>query len=369
MKFFHLADLHLGIRVCEFSLLEDQGYLLREVLAAAEEESPDAVLLAGDIYDSPTPPAEAVRLFDAFVSGLSSLGCKVLILPGNHDSADRLSFGAALMEKSGVYIAGGFRAPLTPVRLSDDCGEVEIFMLPFVRPADVRRVYPDRTIGNYTDAVRTALSDLPATTGARRVLLSHQFVTDGACELVSVGGSDNVELSAYEGFSYIALGHIHTARTFRDGHTRYAGAPLAYTFGEIGGEKSFTVIGLSGDGEVTISERKLHPLRPMRELRGRFADLISADADESAFYRVVLTDEEDVPDALSELRRRYPYIMQIAYDNARTRAAAALSFEEDLPMRDPSSLFAEFYEIQNGKPMAKEAEEILTAMIGEVFST
>ncbi len=367
MKFFHLADLHLGIRVCEFSLLEDQAYLLEGVLEEAKKQKPDAVLLAGDLYDRLTPPVEAVRLFGRFVSDLSDLGIKVFLIPGNHDSGDRMSFCASLIEKSGVYIAGEYRAPLEPVVLHDPFGTVEVFLLPFVRPADVRRVYPDETIETYTDAVRTALSGAQGEEGARRVLLSHQFVTAGASDLVAVGGTDNVDLSVYHGFSYVALGHIHTARTFPDGRVRYAGAPLAYTFGEVGTVKSFTVCDLDAEGNVTLSECPVRPLRPMRELRGTFASLLARDADTDAYYRVTLTDEEDVPEALAELRHRFPYIMQLVYDNTRTRAATALSFEEDLPVRDPLTLFSEFYELQNGQPMSAEAERVLRAMIGEVF--
>lgn len=367
MKFFHLADLHLGIRVCEFSLLEDQAFVLDAVLGEAERQAPDAVLLAGDIYDTLTPPADAVRLLDRFVSALCALGVRVFLIPGNHDSADRLAFGSALLEKSGVYIAGAFRAPLVPVRLCDGFGEVEVLMLPFIRPADARHVYPDTVIENYTDAVRAALDGAEHTEGVRRVLLSHQFVTADALDPIAVGGTDNVDLSVYRDFSYVALGHIHTARTFSDGHTRYAGAPLAYTFGEIGIAKSFSVVDLDADGRAHVSECPILPRRPMKEMRGTFADLISGERDENAYYRVVLTDEEDVPDALSELRRRYPYIMQIGYDNTRTRAATALSFEEELPMRDPLSLFSEFYELQNGKAMSEEAKSVLTDKISEVF--
>lgn len=369
MRLFHLADLHLGIRLFEYSMLEDQAYFLDRLFEIIEAERPDALLLAGDIYDTVTPSAETVHLLDGFLTRVSALSVKVFLLAGNHDSADRLSFGAALMERSGVYVSPAYRAPLLPVTLTDAFGEVEVWMLPFVRPAEVRRVYPEERIEGYTDAVTVALSVTSAREGVRRVLLSHQLVTDGAEDSFSVGGTDNVELSVYRDFSYVALGHLHTARTLSDGHTRYAGAPLAYTFGEVGREKSFTDVFIGADGHAEITDHPITPLRPLLELRGSFAELMKRDTPRpDAYYRVLLTDEEDVPDALAELRKRYPHIFHLSYDNKRTRADA-VDLSTEVPMtRDPLSLFSELYEKQNGRPLSEEERDLLSTLTAEVFS-
>lgn len=369
MKFFHLADLHLGIRLFEYSMLEDQAFFLEGLLDLLQKERPNALLLSGDIYDTATPSAETVHLFDSFLTRVSALSVKVFILAGNHDSADRLSFGASMMEKGGVYLSPAYRAPLVPVTLTDEFGEVEVLMLPFVRAADVRRVYPEEKTDTVTDAVAAALRGAYHKEGVRRILLSHQLVTDGAEDGFAVGGADNVDLSVYRDFCYTALGHLHTARTLSDGHTRYAGSPLAYSFGEAGREKSFTEVVLDGTGAVQIIERPITPLRPLSELRGSFAELMAGTAEGAcAYYRVILTDEEDIPDALSELRKRYPYVFQLSYDNARTRAAAADFSEGELPTRDPQELFSELYEKQNGRPPSREEAELLSDFVREVFS-
>ena len=361
MKFIHLSDLHLGKRVNEFSMLEDQRYILWEILRIIGEEKPEAVIIAGDVFDRTVPPAEAVTLLDEFLTRLAGMKQQVFIISGNHDSAERIAFGSRLMELSGVHLSPVFDGKIAPCVLRDGLGEVRIWMLPFVKPADVRHVYPEEEIGNYTDALRAVISRMEIDPSARNVLAAHQFVTGAArseSEDVSVGGMDNVDASVFDAFDYVALGHIHGPQHIGRETVRYCGTPLKYSFSEKDQVKSVTVAELGGKGETTVRTVPLTPVHEMREIRGRYEELTLRSSYEGTatddYLRVILTDEEDVPDALARLRTIYPNIMKVEYDNRRTRASSEVGAAEEVNRKSGIELFEEFYTAQNGQPMSEE---------------
>lgn len=374
MKFFHLSDLHLGIRVNGYSLLEDQRDVLGQILVLAQTHRPNAVLISGDIYDKPIPPIEALGLFDDFLVGLTKLGVQVLVSGGNHDSLDRLSFGSRLMEHSGVHVNRLYDGSPDRVTLEDEYGIVHFYLLPFLRPASVRPYFPDREIETYTDALSAAISQLAVDPVERNVLLSHQFVTGAMVsesEQVCVGGLDNVDGSVYGVFDYTALGHIHRPQNACGEFVRYCGTPLCYSFSEMNQQKSVTLVELKEKGSVTVRTLPLEPLHPWREIRGTYETVTAkafydgTDLPES-YLRVILTDQEDVPDAYAKLRTIYHNLMVLRYDNDRTRLASEIE-AADTRSLSPVELFRALYEGQNNQPMTEAQEEILHSLVEKIW--
>lgn len=380
MKLLHLSDLHLGKRVNEFSMLEDQQYILKQILNIIEEEQPDAVLMAGDIYDKSVPSAEAVQLFDEFLYRLSEGDRQVFVISGNHDSPERLAFGGRLMDRSGIHIAPVYHGHVEPFVLQDASGTVNLYLLPFVKPAQVRKYFPDQEIVSYTDAVRAALEEMGPDPDQRNVLVTHQFVTGASrsdSEEISVGGADNVDASVFDAFDYTALGHIHGPQNAGGERIRYCGTPLKYSFSEAGHQKSVTVAAL-GEKEkggekaaLSLQTIPLKPLRDLREIRGTYLELTAKsyyeDMNREDYLHVTLTDEEDVPDAVGKLRIIYPNLMKLDYDNRRTRAGAAPVGGTDLEQKSPAELFAEFYERQNNGPMSEEQLAFAEGLIEKIW--
>jgi exonuclease SbcD len=374
MKLLHLSDLHLGKRMNEFSLLEDQTYILDEILSIVDAEAPDGILLAGDIYDKSTPSAEAVALFDRFLGQLARQGQTVCIISGNHDSPERLAFGSSIMAGSGIHLSPVYDGTVTPVTLEDAFGPVDIFLLPFLKPAQVRRFFPDAEITSYTDALACAIDHLPLDPDHRSVLVTHQFVTGASrcdSEEVSVGGSDNVDAAVFAPFSYVALGHIHGPQNVGTERIRYCGTPLKYSFSEARQEKSVTVVELGAGEDLTIRTVPLHPLRDLLEIRGTYLDVTARSFyeqfDREAYLHVTLTDEEDVPEALGRLRVIYPRLARLDYDNHRTRATTVLTADTDLDRKSPLTLFSEFYQQQNDQPMSDEQTVFVTGLMEKIW--
>lgn len=372
MKFFHLSDLHLGRRMYEFSLIDDQRFILEEILSLAEKERPDAVVIAGDIYDRAVPSAEAVELFDRFLCALAERHIPVLAISGNHDSPERIAFGADLMTPSGVFLSPVYNGHVEPVTLPDAFGEVNFFLLPFIKPVNVRRFYPDAVIESYTDALRCAVEHMNVDPSARNVLITHQFVTGGIrsdSEDVTVGGTDNVDAAVFDGFDYVALGHLHGAQKIGRETLRYSGTPLKYSFSEKDQEKSITVVELGEKGSVLISTLPLTPQRDMREVRGTYDELTLrrnyAGTNTDDYIHAVLTDENDIPNAFSRLQSIYPQLMKLDYDNRRTRTSVVIAAEERRRTMTDTELFAEFFEIQNGQKMTDKQSEY----VKDVFAT
>ena len=373
MIIVHLSDLHLGKRVNGFSMLEDQRYILERILTVIDDEKPQAVVIAGDVYDKPVPPAEAVELFDDFLVKLARRNLTVFVISGNHDSPERLAFAARLMDGSGVHMAPVYNAMVQPLFLEDEYGPVGFYSLPFLKPAHVRRFFPGEAIESYTDALRTAVNDLRADMKTRNVLITHQFVTGAAVcdsETVSVGGTDNVDAAVFDGFDYVALGHIHGPQSVGRQTLRYCGTPLKYSFSEANHKKSVTVVELRQKGSVAVRTVPLTPLRELREIRGSYEELtLRANyqgSNTEDYLHVTLTDEEDVPNALDRLRTIYPNIMKLDYDNTRTRAAQWIPDQTEMEHKSELELFQDFYAQQNGKPMSREQSDYCTRLIEQL---
>ncbi|EDM97705.1 exonuclease SbcCD, D subunit [Pseudoflavonifractor capillosus ATCC 29799] len=375
MKLIHLSDLHLGKRVNDFSMLEDQQYILAEILQIIDREKPDGVLIAGDVYDKSVPSAEAVALLDDFLVRLSRRELRIFVISGNHDSPERMAFGGRLMERSGVHLAPVYDGRVEPVVLTDQYGPVKLYLLPFVKPSHVRRCFPEREIATYTDAVAAAIEAMGVDTAVRNVLVTHQFVTGAArcdSEELSVGGTDNVDAAVFDPFDYVALGHIHGPQQVGRETVRYCGTPLKYSFSEAGHKKSVTVVELGAKGAVTIRTIPLKPLRDMVELRGTYEELTLRAFYEGTTYprdyiHITLTDEEDIPDAVGKLRIIYPNLMKLDYDNKRTRAGIHLEGAEDVQQKSPLELLEEFYSNQNGQPMSEEQRAFARDMMERIW--
>lgn len=375
MKFLHLADLHLGKRVNGFSMLEDQAHILRQILAILDDEQPDGVLIAGDVYDKSVPSVEAVELLDGFLTELRARGVPVLLISGNHDSPERLAFGGRVMDSCGIHISPVYDGALAPVTLQDAFGPVHVWLLPFVKPAHVRRWFPDADIESYTDAVAEAVAHMDIDTAARNVLVTHQFVTGGTrsgSEELSVGGTDNVDSSVFAPFDYVALGHLHGAQHIGRETIRYAGSPLKYSFSEARQHKSVTVVTLGEKGDVQVRTVALTPLRELREIRGSYDELTARSFYEHTTYRsdylhLILTDEQDVFDAMSRLRTIYPYLMTLDYDNARTRAAGGMSVPAETERRTPLELFEALYTRQNHRPMSEVQRAYIAQLMEQIM--
>ena len=374
----HLADLHLGKRVNGFSMMEDQEYILNRILEIMEEEQPDGLLIAGDVYDKTIPPSEAVRLLDDFLTAVAAKHVPVFLISGNHDSAERVAFGHQLMQGSGIWISPVYDGTIRHHTLEDRWGEVNIYLIPFLRPSVVRSFFPDVEIEDYTDALRTIIEDLQVDTSRRNVVLAHQFVTAAGAlpetcdsEQLSVGGLDRVDGSVFSPFDYTALGHLHGPQRVGSETIRYAGSPLKYSFSELHQKKSVTVAELRAKGETEIRQIPLQPRREMIELRGTFEEILEEarkkGEPQTDYYHMILTDETDVVDALSRLREYYPNIMLLDYDNRRTRSQKEVEQLDRVEERTPGELFAALYEQQNGQEMDSDRKEYLDGLIREIW--
>ena len=371
MKFVHLSDLHIGKRVNEFSLKEDQEHILEEILTIIDDEAPDAVIIAGDVYDKSIPSTEAVEMLDRFLVCLAEKKKEVFIISGNHDSPERLSFGSRLIDSSGIHIAPVYGEEIKPYPVKG----VNIWLLPFIKPAHVRHIFEDEKIESYTDAVRVAIDHMDVRTDERNILVTHQFVTGAdrtKSEDVSVGGTDNVDASVFDGFDYVALGHIHRPQNVGSETIRYCGSPLKYSFSESPYEKSVTVVELKEKGKTSVRTVPLIPMRDMVELKGTYEELTLKSFYENTSYRedyvhITLTDEEDIPDVVQKLRVIYRNLMKLDYDNKRTRNQSEINGAEDVEVKSPLELFAEFYEQQNGAEMSGEQMKHMEALIEKIW--
>lgn len=374
MKLIHLSDLHIGKRVNEFSMLEDQEYILNEIIHVIQDEKPEGIILAGDIYDKSVPSAEAVQLFDDFLTQLSERKLSVFVISGNHDSAERMAFGGRLMKTSGVYMAPVFNGSVNPIELKDSTGDINIYMLPFIKPVYVKKYYPEAQIETHNDAVKTVIGSMKIDTNKRNILICHQFVTGAVCcesEELSIGGLDNVDAGLFDDFDYVALGHIHGPQKIIRETVRYAGTPLKYSFSEIRHKKSLTVIEMGVKSDITVRTVELIPKRDMREIKGSYLEITARDyyknMNTDNYMHITLTDEEDIPDAVSRLRVIYPNIMKLDYDNKRTRSSTVISGTHQIDRKSPLELFQEFYEKQNNQEMSEEQRQYTSQLIENIW--
>lgn len=370
MKILHLSDLHLGKTVNGYSMIEDQEYILDQIIGIIRLENADGVIIAGDIYDRSVPPEEAVKLFDSFLNRLHELNVKAYIISGNHDSAERLAFGSRLMEKSGTYLSPVYDGNVKPIEAGEN---VCIYMLPFIKPSDVRRYFPDEQICSYTDAVKTAIAHMDIDPRKTNILVTHQFVTGAKTsesEYISVGGTDNVDLSVFDPFDYTALGHLHRPQHVGRENIRYCGTPLKYSFSEINDVKSVTVLDIDGKDSINIRQTPLRPMRDIEEIKGTYNEITSLEfrnkINTDNYMHIILTDESDIPFAASKLLTIYKKLMKLDYDNTRTKTSPQLECAEDIEYKTPEELFAEFYAGQNGTPMNGEQSEFIRRLMAEI---
>lgn len=373
MKLIHLSDLHIGKRVNEFSMAEDQKYILNQILEIIDREQPDCVVIAGDVYDKSIPSAEAVQILDDFLTRLAGRKIPTAMISGNHDSPERLSFGAQLMKESGIYVSPVYDGQVQSIGFADEYGEVRVYLLPFLKPATVRHVYEGETVESYQDAVETAISHLPLDTSCRNVLVAHQFAAGASrCESeeMSVGGIDQMDVSVFDDFDYVALGHIHSPQSAGRPAVRYCGTPLKYSFSEAGQQKSVSVVELFEKGRVEIREVPLTPLRDMRKIRGTYLELTARSfyqgTNTEDYIQAILTDEEDIPDGMQKLRIIYPNLMRLEYDNRRTRENRQIQQAADAEEKSEAELFSQLYELQNNQPLDEEQKQFLEAVIRQV---
>lgn len=372
MRFLHLADLHIGKRVNGFSMIEDQKFVFEQVYNVIENEKIDGIIMAGDIYDKPVPSAEAVKLFDEMLTRLVSINLSIFVISGNHDSAERIGFGSDILSAAKVYMSRVYNGNLQKIELEDDYGKINVYLLPFIKPATVKNIYKEAEIKDYDDALECVLSQEKIDETKRNVIVSHQFVTGAMrseSEEVSVGGLDNVSVENYEAFDYVALGHIHRAQQMGRESARYAGTLLKYSFSEEKHNKSMTIVDLKEKGNIEIKEIPVKPLHDLKTIKGKFSKITSEEfykeLKKEDYYRAVLTDEDDILNAIGKLKSIYPNLMSMEYDNTRTRSYSVVDNVETGEAKSPLDYFEEFFEKQNGRKMSEKQRDYLLEILGE----
>ncbi len=409
MRFIHLSDLHIGKKVNDFSMLEDQKYVFKQVLDIIKKEKIDGIIIAGDIYDKAVASVEAIEVYDNFITALSDTKKPVFIISGNHDSAQRISFASKIMKNNNIYIAPVFNGKMEKVTLQDEYGYIDVYMLPFVKPIVVRKCFDlqkevkqnsqdiendntqdskqqnnvnnltENKIENYTQAVKAIIDNTNIDKKRRNIIIAHQFVTGAkTCdsEEIIIGGLDNVDTSVFEPFDYTALGHIHRAQKVGKDNIRYCGTLLKYSFSEIDHKKSVTIVDIGnkediGKCSINISLLPITPLHDIRHIKGSYSKLTDRsnyiNSNLSDYIYVTLTDEQDIPDAIAKLRSIYPNIMKLDYDNTRTRSASDIMLKTDIKEKTPFDLVKDFYEVQNGHGMSHEQAEYIDKLINDMW--
>ena len=374
MKFAHISDLHLGKRIHQFSMVEEQKYILQNIVDIAVQEAVDGVLVAGDVYDKIYPSAEAVALFDTFLVNLAKEGIKVFVISGNHDSPERIAFLGQLTKKAGVYLAPVYRGSVEKIEMEDEFGKVFVYLLPFIKPVHVRHFFAEEAVNTYTDAMNVIIKNMSVDSRERNVLVAHQFVTGAMrsdSEEISVGGLDNVDVSVLQEFDYVALGHIHRPQNMSGEKIRYSGTPLKYSFSESKDRKSVTIVELGEKGKLKVKEILLKPRHDMVKIRGKFLEVMNpenfGELDTDSFLHVTLLDELDIPEAFSRLSQVYPNLMQMEYDNIRTREKRRLQVKREVAKLNPEEMFADLYETMNNQPLSQIQKEYLMDKIEKIW--
>lgn len=378
MKILHTSDLHIGKRVKEFSMLDEQRFILNQILTTAETEQPDAIILAGDIYDKSVPSAEAVSLFDDFLVSLARLGKSIFIISGNHDSPERISFASRIMQASKIYLSPVYDGTIRPVILPDGESEVAFYLLPFIKPSVVLHYADEGTdIKTYDEAMRYVVSKMDIDKSRRNILIAHQYVTGAErseSEDMVIGGLDNVDASVFAPFDYVALGHLHRPQYCGRETIRYSGSPLKYSFSEVFDKKSVTIIEINAGQAPVVTEHALTPLHEWYALRGTYDELTARDyydgkGYQDAYVSITLTDEDDIPDGMRKLRTIYHRLMELSYDNKRTRAGMTnIGKPMNVNELNPIELFGELFEKQNAQPLTDRQRQYVNSLIDQVFN-
>lgn len=374
MKILHLSDLHFGKRLNNFSLLEDQIYVNQQIFQLAKNQKIDAVIIAGDIFDKSIPSADAVQLFDEFLNFWAELNLPIFIISGNHDNAERLSFGLNIFSHNNIYISPVYNGEIKSITLKDNYGNINFYLLPFLKPSMVRPFFPDEEIKSHTQALKIALKNLPLNKDERNILIAHQFVTGAVVsdsEEINVGGLDNIDAHIFDDFDYVALGHIHTPQAILRDTIRYCGSLLKYSFSEANQQKSATIIDITTKEQINITTFPIKPLHDMRKIKGSYAELTNRqnyiNTNTNDYIFATLTDEEDIPDAISRLRSIYPNIMQLEYDNKRTRTNQIIDTSDINSLKTPIEFFNEFYQLQNNQSLNDAQMQIMQDLIDSIW--
>jgi len=370
MKFLHLSDLHIGKNLDGISMIDEQLYAFSQIISYVKTHSPDAVIIAGDIYDRAIPSVEAVCVFDDFLTELSALGVATMIIAGNHDSPERISFASRLLSDKGLFLCGGYGGKIPMVTLTDEHGEVHFWLLPFIKPSSMRGIHSE-AVETHEEAVALALENSNINYNERNILVSHQFFVKAGLapirsdsELDPVGGLDAVSSTLVESFDYVALGHLHRAQAVGAAHIWYCGSPIKYSFSEWQHYKSVTMVELKNKGDINITTLPLFPIHDMRAVKGKLEQILAGDPSEDYLW-VTLTNEEDIIDPMEKLRSRFPNILRLDFDNARpTVDIAAITAKteaiEDLSIYD---LFEEFFLKIQGSTMSCEQGSIVRELL------
>lgn len=378
MKILHLADLHLGKRVNEMSMIEDQKYILDQIITLIKEESVGIVLLCGDIYDKSIPTIEAIHLLDEFLDQLSKMAIKVLMISGNHDSIDRLSFGKSLFTRSNLYIASQFENEIEKITVKENGITVNFYMLPFVKSAYISHIFQLQT-DSYEECFRYLIEHTKINEEETNILLSHQFVTANKknpelsdSETSSLGGIDNIDFHIFDPFDYVALGHIHKPQAMGREMVRYAGSILKYSFSEIHMDKKATILTIDAKKEISLSFHPLKPLRDMREIECSLEELLKKQCEignQEDYMHVILTDEEQILDAIGKVRTIYPNVMQISFKNRRhmKQLESAQIKEDQISDQSPAELFEQFYKMQNHIDLDEKRLQLVLSVFEEVI--
>lgn len=374
MRIIHTADWHLGKKVNEFSMIDDQRDILNKILHICSEQHADVLVIAGDVYDKSVPSEEAVGLLDEFLSNASGMGLKVVLTSGNHDSNQRIAFGSRLLANDGIYLSSVYEGNVMALACQDEFGPVNFYLCPFLKPAQVRRYHEDVEIKSYTDMMKVLIDDMSINPEVRNVLVAHQFVTGAFrsdSEEINVGGLDNVDVSVFDGFDYVALGHIHRPQAMMKRDVRYAGSILKYSFSEAPYDKSVTLVELKEKGNVEISQIPLVPLHDMKRIRGTYEEVSAKSFYENTslcddYVEVTLTDEEEVYDALGKLRSIYHGLMKVSFDNERTRENSNVLIEAT-EKKSPFELFENLYEKQFNTSLSSEETQFLQQLMDKIW--
>ena len=374
MKLIHLSDLHIGKKINEFSMLEDQQYIFEKIIQIIDEQKIECVLIAGDIYDKSIPSKYAVQLFDDFLTKMAKRNIPIFIISGNHDSAERIAFGSKLMCQSKVYFSPAFEGDIKPILLRDEYGEIAVYMLPFIKPAIVKNIYEYADIESYNDAVKIAIEHMDIDKNRRNILVAHQFVTGAETsesEDISVGGIDNVDACVFNDFDYVALGHIHKPQHIYRDTIRYCGTPLKYSFSEAKHKKSVTIVTLKQKQNIMIDTIELIPKRDMCEIKGYYQEVTALNYYQNMntqnYMHIILKDEQDIADAMAKLRSIYPNIMRLDYDNKRTQNNQIIQTTQNIENKTPLQLLQQFYEIQNNDVMNKQQTMFCSKIMEEIW--
>ena len=375
MKVAHLSDLHLGIHLNGYNLIEDQKYILNQILEKLVEKKTEVLIIAGDVYDNSVPASEPITLFDDFLYKLKQNDIKTLIISGNHDSNERLSFGNRLLDDSGIYISPVFDGTVKKVVLSDEYGNINFYLMPFIKPITVKPFYPDSEIKTYNDGVKVVLDNISLNKEERNILVAHQFVTGAATsesETFSVGGLDNISLDLFDDFDYVALGHIHKPQNMGEGKkVRYCGTPLKYSFSEYDQQKSITFIDVKSKGEMDFTYSDLKPLHEMVRIKGSYDELMNKSNYDKLnledYYEITLTDEEDIFGVEDKLRNVYKNMMKIRYDNKRTSTDQEITINDEFEKFTPIDIMEEFYKLVNNTEMSDKQKEICSNIFEEIL--